>query len=100
MFLVISGFIVPYTLHRHGYQVSQFGRSILKRLVRLDPPYLASLALFVGLNYAAMWVPGFREPQFDYTAPQLLLTSGNLNAVSGPQPWVNAVYWSLDVQFQ
>jgi peptidoglycan/LPS O-acetylase OafA/YrhL len=45
IFFVISGFIIPYSMYRAGYQSQNKGRFLAKRLLRLEPPYLASLAL-------------------------------------------------------
>ena len=45
VFFVISGFIIPFSLHRSGYQIGQFGRFLLKRIIRLDPPYLLRACL-------------------------------------------------------
>ena len=43
VFFVISGFIIPYSLFNAGYRFPRHaGRFILKRIVRLDPPYIAA----------------------------------------------------------
>src|SRR5438874_1620600 len=50
-FFVISGFVLPYSMHRAGYRVRSHWRTFaLKRLIRLDPPYLASILLALGLQ--------------------------------------------------
>ena len=53
VFFVISGFILPYSLWRAGYQLSpsNFGRFVWKRVVRLDPPYFGTIALVLLLAY-------------------------------------------------
>ena len=40
VFFVISGFIVPYAMLRAGYTLSAWPTFILKRLIRVEPPYL------------------------------------------------------------
>ncbi|MGH9899783.1 MAG: acyltransferase family protein, partial [Pyrinomonadaceae bacterium] len=40
IFFVISGYIIPYSLSRSGYQLRDFGTFVLKRIIRIDPPYL------------------------------------------------------------
>src|SRR6266851_6024651 len=45
MFFVISGFIIPYSLHRSQYKTQYFPRFLLLWLVHLEPPYLVSVAL-------------------------------------------------------
>ena len=47
IFFVISGFIIPFSMFRAGYQVRSFFQFMLKRIARLDPPYLASIAIVV-----------------------------------------------------
>ena len=36
-FFVISGFIIPYSLHRSGYTLRDFPNFMLRRIVRLEP---------------------------------------------------------------
>ena len=48
LFFVISGFVLPVSLDRRRYRLRQFGVELLRRLIRLEPPYLASLAVAVG----------------------------------------------------
>src|SRR5436190_8707485 len=57
-FFVISGFIIPYSLHRAGYTIGGFPRFMARRLVRLEPPYLVAIALIIALAYVSTWAPG------------------------------------------
>src|SRR5689334_14543570 len=45
MFFVISGFVIPYSLHKAGYDLKSFGTFVAKRIIRLDPPYLVSIVI-------------------------------------------------------
>src|SRR5579862_7379467 len=49
---VISGFILPYSLWQGHYRLSDFGRFVAKRVIRLDPPYLVAIILAVIVGYA------------------------------------------------
>ena len=49
IFFVISGFIIPYALHRSSYTLRHFGRFLLKRITRLDPPYIVSIVIAIIL---------------------------------------------------
>jgi len=50
VFFVISGFIIPFSLYHSGYRFpSHVGRFIFKRILRLDPPYLVTIALTIVL---------------------------------------------------
>jgi len=100
VFFVISGFVIPYALWRGHYQFPRdLGRFFAKRLIRLDPPYLASLALAVALMLVAARTPAFTGPQLHLTAGQLLAHLGYLNALIGYE-WLNLVYWTLGIEFQ
>ncbi len=99
MFFVISGFIIPYSMFRAGYRLSDFGRFVLKRLIRLDPPYIASLALVLLLDWLSTLSPLYRGAPFHVSMPQLLLHFGYLNVFFG-YPWLNLVYWTLAIELQ
>lgn len=99
VFFVISGFVIPLALHAARYQVHDYGRFVLRRLVRLDPPYFASIALAIGLAYASAALPGFRGRPPSYPLPLLLSHIAYANKFFGLQS-VIPVYWSLSLEFQ
>ena len=66
-FFVISGFVLPLSLSSNGYRLSDAPVFLLKRAVRLEPPYLATILLIVTLGYVSTLVPLFRgaTPHFN-----------------------------------
>lgn len=99
VFFVISGFVIPLALLRAGYAPKSYGRFLLKRIVRLDPPYLVSVLLCVVLWFIWAMVPQLHGPAFTLTPGPLLLHAGYLNAFFH-QGWLNPVYWTLAIEFQ
>jgi peptidoglycan/LPS O-acetylase OafA/YrhL len=101
VFFVISGFILPYSLWRAKYELtpSNFGRFVWKRVVRLDPPYFATIALILLLGYLSTHAPGFRGPAFHLDPVQLGWHVGYLNDFAG-LPWLNPVFWTLAIECQ
>ena len=95
IFFVISGFIVPYSMMRDGYTITAWPTFMLKRLVRLEPPYLASIGFTLALG---AW-DTFRGTPPPWTAIQIAGHIGYANAFLG-LPWLNAPYWSLAIEFQ
>ena len=87
VFFVISGFIIPFALYKEGYQLRlHWKRFIAKRLIRLDPPYLACIVVAVALSYASAATPGFKgePPDFTWTQAGLhLATSTRSLAITG-----------------
>lgn len=98
-FFVISGFIIPYSMHRAGYRLKNFFEFMLKRLARLEPPYIfsvvATLLLLVLKNLLAGGSMGAGLDQ-----KQLALHLGYLIPFFEGQVWLNEVYWTLAVEFQ
>ena len=71
---------------------------MLKRNVRLYPPYLASIAITIlATNF--ILVPLFKIPHMTVTGRDLLLHFGYLNDLF-QVPWINVVYWTLAIEFQ
>ncbi|MDR3747896.1 MAG: acyltransferase [Acidobacteriota bacterium] len=98
IFFVISGFVIPWSLYRARYALRDYPRFLLKRNVRLYPPYIASIAIsIVAANY--IFAPLFHLPAVTVTARSLLLHFAYLNDIVGV-PWVNVVYWTLAIEFQ
>jgi len=94
VFFVISGFVIPFTLMRNKYRVRNFGRFMLKRFIRLDPPYFVSIVAVLCL--AAAYSPDGKIP---FSTPQILLHVGYLNVFSGYH-WIDPTYWTLAVEVQ
>jgi peptidoglycan/LPS O-acetylase OafA/YrhL len=99
VFFVISGFILPYALRRSGYNRSDYPRFVWKRVLRLDPPYLACIALTIFLNYVSALAPNFQGPPFQFRLGPTLLHLGYLNALFH-YDWILGVFWTLAIEFQ
>ncbi len=99
MFFVISGFVIPHALYRAQYQLPHYGRFLAKRIIRLDPPYLADICLVLALAYVVPLAPQFRGGPPMYSFAQLLGHLGYVNSLIG-KPWVNPVFWTLGIEFQ
>ena len=70
IFFVISGFVIPYSIWKvyPNYSITSFPTFLARRIVRLEPPYLVSVALVVMLHYLSSSVPWFRgeAPSYDF----------------------------------
>jgi peptidoglycan/LPS O-acetylase OafA/YrhL len=99
VFFVISGFVLPYSLSRSGYRVENYFIFLVRRVIRLDPPYLASVVLVVFLDWASSFAPGYRGHPFVIEWPRLLLHVGYLNGFAR-LPWYIDVYWTLAIELQ
>src|SRR5215471_12732327 len=86
VFFVISGFVIPYSLYKGRYRISDIGRFICKRIIRLDPPYLVTIVLIIILAFVSAHLPGYRGGPFQIGAIQLILHLGYLNVFFG-YPW-------------
>jgi peptidoglycan/LPS O-acetylase OafA/YrhL len=98
VFFVISGFVVPWALWRGGYRRADFGRFFAKRLIRLEPPYFATIALVLVVEFLRSRI-GAQTGVYTIDGTQLLLHIGYLNAFVG-EAWLNPVFWSLAIEFQ
>lgn len=99
IFFVISGFVIPHALYRADYRLKDFGRFLFRRAARLEPPYLVSIALLMGLTLISARLPGFRGQPPSYSAPQLLSHLPYATGLLG-FTWINIVYWSLALELQ
>jgi peptidoglycan/LPS O-acetylase OafA/YrhL len=98
VFFVISGFVIPLSLYGRGYTIQQFPQFMMRRLVRLEPPYLVSIILVLAVWHlsAAAAGPTANAPDYSWTQ----VASHLLYAVPlTPFSWVSPVYWSLAYEF-
>lgn len=99
-FFVVSGFVIPWALHRGRYQIGNYGRFMLKRIVRLDPPYIISVILVLTLGFLSTMSPLYRGEPFLIDWTQVMLHLGYLNVFSTHHPWLNTVYSTLAIEFE
>jgi peptidoglycan/LPS O-acetylase OafA/YrhL len=100
MFFVISGFVIPLSIHqRYGrFGVRDFVPYMARRLIRLEPPYLISLAMVIVLWEVSVRVPGFAGSPPDYSLPQVLAHVAYAIPLT-PYDWLQVVYWTLAYEF-
>ena len=102
IFFVISGFILTHVLLSVNYNSKLFHKFLLHRLIRLEPPYLASIIIILLLNYIASFWPQFNglEPMsYISNIGYLFSHIGYLTGFLGFS-WLNPVYWSLAIELQ
>jgi len=100
IFFVISGFVIPFTLMKCSYEIGSYFRFVARRVVRLDPPYFASLILVLAVGFALMHFANSHAGQLPYeSVPQILLHLGYLNVIFGYK-FLNPIYWTLAIEFQ
>ncbi|MBJ6727319.1 acyltransferase family protein [Geomesophilobacter sediminis] len=98
LFFIISGFVIalPFAKGHLGHgQVPPLKSYLLRRLTRLEPPYIANLLIrFLLLTLVAGESPA-------QLLPHLLASVFYLhNAVYGAMSSVNFVAWSLEIELQ
>jgi peptidoglycan/LPS O-acetylase OafA/YrhL len=99
MFFIISGFVIPYSLFKSGYAYQDGGKFLLKRLIRIDPPYIAAIILIVCLSYISTLSPYYKGTGYQIDFGNLALHLGYINSFVN-QPWLNPVFWTLALEFQ
>lgn len=91
IFFVISGFILPYSLHKTDYQTKDFNVFILKRIIRIYPAYIVAIIINVALTFAT----GREQIPRIAIASQLLFINDIISLPNG-----SAVFWTLAIEFQ
>lgn len=97
LFFVISGFILalPYAeAYRQGQPRPPLSSYYLRRLVRLEPPFLINMLLAFAVIYGTN--SGWRD-FLPHLLPSLVYMHGPWYAEAS---WINGVSWSLEVEVQ
>jgi len=76
VFFVISGFVIPLSIHstNRPYRLSKFGGFLMRRMTRIEPPYIASALLVVVLWKLSEFAPNFSGKPYEFDLAELLLT--------------------------
>jgi peptidoglycan/LPS O-acetylase OafA/YrhL len=96
VFFVISGVVMPWSMFQGQYGYRNVFRFLAKRWVRLYPPFVLSIFLFVGVIWLLIEGQSLNG--------EMLKRIGNSLAFSVPflqeGKWVIDVYWTLFIEFQ
>ena len=99
MFFIISGFVIPYSMYVKKYSLSKFGKFLVKRTIRIEPPYILFIVIaYVWDCYAQTQVWGHIENP-DFPIKKFLLNITYL-APFFKVEWINIIFWTLAIEFQ
>lgn len=100
IFFVISGFIIPWSMYQKNYRLSSLFKFLAKRLIRLEPPYLLSILLILGVVFIKSKFHIGIESTDPISAKRIDLHFGYLINFFPDYKWLNNVYWTLAIEFQ
>jgi peptidoglycan/LPS O-acetylase OafA/YrhL len=99
IFFVISGFVIAQSLRDQRMTVPLIGSFIVRRSIRLDPPYWVAIVLTIGFSVLATKMVAGR-PADQFTAAQIAAHLTYTQNILGFKN-INTVFWTLcfEVQF-
>ena len=100
LFFVISGLVIPWSLYHSNYQLKNFFKFFIKRLTRLEPPYVVSVLIMLGVLFFRKYSPAYNDTEVTITVRQILLHFGYLIPFFKGLTWINNIYWTLAIEFQ
>ena len=98
VFFVISGFVIAHALRRVEPTLGTAGNFILRRQLRLDPPYWTALGVALAGTALESCVPGL-TPRHLPGLGDVLLNMGYLQNVTGV-PQMLGMAWTLCIEVQ
>lgn len=100
IFFVISGFVIPLSIANsfRQYSIRDFPRFMARRLLRLEPPYLVSIVLVIGLWELSALTPEFQGQLPSWSIGQCMAHLFYLVPLLDHQ-WLQPIYWSLAWEF-
>lgn len=97
IFFVLSGFVIAYTLRNAEFSRRYVGNFILRRSIRLDPPYWAAIAIYIGtitlrrhMGHDLLPYPSSAKLLAHLFYAQDILGYGD----------INVVFWTLCIEIQ
>jgi peptidoglycan/LPS O-acetylase OafA/YrhL len=91
MFFLLSGFIICWAIPT-DYSLRLAGKFILKRIIRIEPPYIISILLILSINFIFV-------KQYNPDWINVLSHLGYINSFN-QMPYLSPVYWTLGIEFQ
>jgi peptidoglycan/LPS O-acetylase OafA/YrhL len=102
IFFVISGFIIPYSMMKSEYKLSDYFNYLKRRFVRICIPSYGAIILTFILYYAVILILGRPINNMNWPGINFTALFGNLTYTVPylETSWYNPVYWTLTIEFQ
>jgi peptidoglycan/LPS O-acetylase OafA/YrhL len=98
VFFVISGFVIAHSLRDQNLDALGLGKFVLRRSIRLDPPYWIAIAMTLCFSQLASFFVAGSVP-VEYSAKQIVAHLFYAQEIIG-YPQINLVFWTLCYEFQ
>jgi peptidoglycan/LPS O-acetylase OafA/YrhL len=102
IFFVISGFIIPYSMTKSNYTLTDFWKNLYRRYVRLAPPAYIAMLFSILIYFSAIII--LKRPIDGISWPGMSIHAvvGNLTFTAPliQSSWYNPVFWTLAIEFQ
>ncbi|MEN9971752.1 MAG: hypothetical protein RIS20_99 [Bacteroidota bacterium] len=100
VFFIISGFILFDSLFKSEYRLKNMPAFILKRIIRIEPPYILSLVLIIFIAFIkfSLFEHG-NGNEITLTVNQIISHLGYVIPFTHFN-WLSIVYWTLAIEFQ
>ena len=93
VFFILSGYLIPLSLYRMNYKITSYGNFLLRRLLRIHPPYIFALGLTCLASILIL--KNDLEINLGSVIHNFLLTIPFVE-----YPWFLNVSWTLGVEIQ
>jgi peptidoglycan/LPS O-acetylase OafA/YrhL len=97
IFFALSGFVIAHSLRGADATPRYVGTFILRRSIRLDPPYWATMALMIAQQLVEARIKG--TPPMDVSGGQIVAHVFYAQDLIG-YPQISAVFWTLCFEIQ
>ncbi|WP_316804879.1 acyltransferase [Pedobacter nototheniae] len=99
VFFLISGYIILHALIKNNYHPKNFFRFLLKRVIRIDPPYIIVIILTLVTFWLLGFIPSYNGNIIPFIPGQFI---SHLFYIIPFTKWgfYNTVFWTLCVEFQ
>jgi peptidoglycan/LPS O-acetylase OafA/YrhL len=98
IFFVLSGFVIAFSLDGRPMSLPTVGRFMLRRSVRLDPPYWLAIIITISFSVLASTIVKGRPVQ-TFSAEQILAHLFYVQNLLGYEN-INPVFWTLCLEIQ
>lgn len=98
VFFIVSGFVIPFSMYHNNYRIQRFFPFLLKRLVRIQPPFIIILLLLFAWTYGLNYFKGWGV-QYLFDVKTFFLNITYLVPFLNGK-WVVIIFWTLAIEFQ